>query len=138
MQSDRSERARFVTFLVTGGIAALANVLARVIFERAMPFEAAVVLAYGVGMITAFVLARAFVFTEATSSMHVQAARFALVNAIAFAQVWIISVGLARLVLPAIGWSWRAETLAHLVGVASPVVTSYVLHRSFSFRSAPL
>ena len=100
----------------------------------AVPFEAAVVLAYIVGMAAAFLLARAFVFTGASGSVHGQAARFAVVNAVAFAQVWLVSVGLARLLLPAIGWIWSPETVAHLVGVASPVVTSYFMHRRFSFR----
>jgi len=55
---------------------------------------------------------------------------------LAFAQVWVVSVGLARVIFPAIGFSWRAETVAHVVGVLSPVVTSYVLHKRFSFRIA--
>jgi len=55
------------------------------------------------------------------------------VNAVAFAQVWIVSVGLAHWVFPAIGFTWRAETVAHVVGVISPVAVSYVLHKRFSF-----
>ena len=69
---------------------------------------------------------------------HWQFMRFALVNAVAFAQVWIISVGLARLVFPAIGFAWDAETVAHVIGVVSPVATSYLMHKHFSFRHARL
>jgi putative flippase GtrA len=61
-------------------------------------------------------------------------ARFALVNAVAFAQVWLVSVGLARLVFPAIDFTWQAETVAHVIGVVSPIVTSYIGHKHFSFR----
>ena len=130
----RSERARFLTFVATGGIAAGVNVLARIGFERVMSYEAAVVPAYLVGMATAFVLARLLVF-EASGTVGGQAARFAMVNALAFAQVWVVSVGLARLLLPALGFGWHAELVAHLVGVASPVVSSYFLHKHFSFRA---
>ena len=65
-----------------------------------------------------------------------QLTRFALVNAIAFVQVWLVSVGLARLLFPAIGFTWQAEIVAHAIGVASPAVTSYFLHQHFSFRIA--
>lgn len=131
------EAKRFAGFVVTGGIAAATNVLSRIALGLVMPFEYAVVVAYFIGMATAFGLARVFVFTDAQGSVHGQAVRFALVNAIGFAQVWIVSVGLARLVLPAMGWTWHTETVAHLVGVASPVVVSYLLHKRFSFRTAP-
>jgi hypothetical protein len=62
-------------------------------------------------------------------------ARFALANAVAFAQVWLVSVGLARLVFPAIGFRRHADTVAHLIGLASPVWTSYLGHKHFSFRA---
>ena len=59
--------------------------------------------------------------------------RFAIVNVFALAQVWLVSVGLARLAFPAIGFAWHAEDIAHLIGVAIPAVTSYFGHRHFSF-----
>jgi putative flippase GtrA len=61
--------------------------------------------------------------------------RFALVNIAAIAQVWIVSVGLARFVFPAAGFTWHAETVAHVIGVAVPVFTSYVGHKRFSFAA---
>jgi putative flippase GtrA len=61
--------------------------------------------------------------------------RFALVNLAAVAQVWIVSVGLARLAFPAIGFTWHAETVAHVIGVAIPVFTSYLGHKHFSFAA---
>jgi putative flippase GtrA len=87
-------------------------------------------------MITAFILARVFVFKPVGGHTHGQFFRFALVNGVAFAQVWNVSVGLDRVVFPAIGFIWQAETVAHVIGVLSPVVTSYILHKRFSFRTA--
>jgi putative flippase GtrA len=131
-----SERTRFALFLVTGGIAAAVNIVTRMALESLVSYEAAVGLAYLSGMITAFILARVFVFKAGEGGAHGQFLRFAMVNGLAFAQVWVVSVGLARVIFPAIGFSWRAETVAHVVGVLSPVVTSYVLHKRFSFRIA--
>ncbi len=33
---------------------------------------------------------------------------------------------------------WHAETIAHVIGVASPVITSYTLHMRLSFQSVSL
>lgn len=130
----KSERARFVRFLVTGGIAASVNVASRWLFGFAFVYEIAICLAYLVGMTTAFVLARMFVFDPGTGTARAQYIRFALVNVVAFVQVWIVSVVLTRFLFPAIGFTWQAETIAHMIGVVSPVATSYVAHKKFSFK----
>ena len=123
----------FGRFLMTGGVAAGANVVSRWLLSHAMVYEIAVVLAYLVGMVTAYLLSRAFVFARSGRTVADEALRFALVNAVALVQVWAVSVGLARLVFPAIGFGWHAEDIAHLIGVAIPAVTSYFGHRHFSF-----
>lgn len=139
----RPEARSFLVFLLTGGFAALVNILSRFGFEAVMrslgagpitSYEVAVALAYLVGMATAFALARAFVFGGSGRSLHVEFGRFALVNAVALAQVWLVSVVLLRVVLPAVGLTWNAETIAHVIGVLSPVVVSYHGHKRFSFR----
>jgi putative flippase GtrA len=132
----RSDRRQFAIFLLTGGVAAGVNILSRMALGFLVAYEVAVGFAYLAGMVTAFVLARACVFKPVARDMHGQFARFAMVNALAFAQVWLVSVGLARLVFPAIGFVWQPETAAHVIGVLSPVVGSYILHKRFSFRAA--
>jgi putative flippase GtrA len=129
-------RARFIRFLLTSGAAAGVNIAARYLLEFAVRYEIAVAVAYLFGMVTAFVLARRFVFEAGHDKASGQFVRFAIVNAIAFTQVWLISVGLARWLFPAIGFDWQAQTVAHVIGVASPAVTSYLLHQRFSFREA--
>lgn len=127
------EIGEFGRFLLTGGVAAGVNVASRWLFSHAVSYEVAIVLAYLVGMATAYLLSRAFVFARSGRTVADEAARFALVNVVALAQVWLVSVGLARLVFPAVGFVWHAEDIAHLVGVAIPAVTSYFGHRHFSF-----
>lgn len=101
-------------------------------------YEWAVAIAYGAGMVTAFLLARLFVFEPASGDMHGQFVRFTMVNALGFVQVWLVSDGLARLVFPFVKFTWHPDTVAHVIGVASPVLVSYVLHKHFSFRSERL
>ncbi|RAI43021.1 GtrA family protein [Rhodoplanes roseus] len=133
--ADPRARWRFVLFLAAGGTAAVVNVLSRVALGLVVSYEVAVVLAYLCGMTVAFALNRAFVFAPSGRAAHQEYVRFAIVNAVAIVQVWIVSVGLARLVFPAIGFAWHAETVAHIVGVAVPTVTSYLGHKHFSFAA---
>lgn len=124
---------QFLKFLVTGGIAALVNLLSRYALNYVMSFEAAVVMAYLLGMTTAYLLARRFVFDASGRSVTSEVRRFVLVNIVALGFVWVISVGLARVVFPAVGMTWHANDIAHLIGVLAPAVTSYIGHRFYTF-----
>jgi len=125
--------SEFVRFVLTGGFAAAVNVVSRILLSFVMPFSVAVVFAYLVGMVTAFCLNRQFVFEKSDRQVGGQAVRFVMVNLIALAQVWVISIALADWAFPAIGLVWHREVIAHLIGVLSPVVTSYFGHKYFTF-----
>ena len=125
---------QFVRFLFAGGIAAAANYGSRFLFSRWVGYEQAIVLAYLVGMFVAFVLMRGHVFEAKGKALAPQVVKFVGVNFLAVLQTLIISVVLARWVLPAWGVTDHAEALAHLVGVLIPVVTSYFGHKLFTFR----
>jgi len=123
----------FLKFLVTGGLAALVNVASRYALNLVMPFEVAVVVAYLIGMTTAYILARFFVFQRSDRSIGSEFRRFTLVNLVALVLVWVISVGLARFVFPALAFTWHADDIAHLIGVLAPAVSSYFGHRLYTF-----
>lgn len=125
---------QFLVFLLTGGLAAAVNFGSRIVFSLWMSYSAAIVLAYLVGMTTAFLLARQFVFKEGKQALHHSAMYFVLVNAVAVLQTWVVSVGLATWILPALGVSRFAPEIAHAVGVVVPVFTSYLGHKHLSFR----
>lgn len=127
-------RREFARFLVAGGLAALANALSRMAFSLALPLEAAVVLAYLVGMATAFLLMRSRVFPPGEGSVRRQAGRFAAVNALALLQTFVVTLLLARWLLPGMGLGSHVEDIAHVIGVAVPIVTSYLGHKHYSFR----
>lgn len=128
--------AEFLKFLATGGIAALLNLLSRYLLNHVMSFEVAVAVAYLIGMTTAYILSRRFVFTESGRSMPSEFRRFAVVNLLALMLVWVISVVLARLVFPAVEFTWHADDVAHLIGVIAPALTSYLGHKRYTFAKA--
>jgi putative flippase GtrA len=134
-ESSSANRYRFARFLLVGGIAAALNVLSRIALNIVMSYEAAIVPAYVCGMTTAYMLNKLFVFTPSGRPVHDEYLRFTLVNLVALVQVWIVSVGLAFFIFPAIAFTWHSETIAHIVGVAIPTVTSYLGHRHFSFAA---
>jgi putative flippase GtrA len=131
---------RFLIFLIVGGVSALINVAARLLLSQVMSFEAAIILAYVVAMLMAYILSRLFVFETSGRSVGDELSRFAIVNVVAIVQVWLVTLALNYHVLPWIGWPYNHELTAHLIGVASPVFTSYLGHKYFSFgnrKSAP-
>lgn len=125
---------QFVAFLITGGTAAAVNFGSRIVYDQWLSFSWAVVLAYLTGMVTAFVLARLFVFRDSQQAVHRSAGFFVLVNLVAVVQTWLISMGLAYYLLPALGVTAYVAEIAHAVGVIVPVFTSYLGHKRWSFQ----
>ena len=125
---------QFAVFLLTGGTAAAVNFFTRIAYNHVMPFSAAVMCAYVTGMVTAFVLNRTFVFRASTRAVHHAAGFFVLVNLVAIAQTWGVSMLMLHWVLPALGVVRHAPELAHAVGIVVPVFTSYLGHKHLSFK----
>lgn len=99
-----------------------------------MAFEFAIILAFFVGLATGFVMMRFYVFDAGDKPVVPQVSIYLVINALALAQTLIVSVVLARLALPALGFALHTEAIAHLVGVSVPIFTSYFGHRYFTFR----
>ena len=126
---------QFILFLVTGGIAALANFGSRFLFSQYVSFEVAVLCAYLVGMITAFILAKYFVFKESKHSTKKEFTYFTLVNVVAIIQTYIVSVGFVSYLFPKFNFTFYPEAVAHGLGVIFPVFTSFIGHKKLSFKS---
>lgn len=125
---------QFVAFLLTGGAAALVNFFTRIVYNNFMGFSAAVVLAYVTGMITAYILARLFVFKGSTQTLQRSIILFALVNLLAICQTWAVSLLMVYEVLPALGVTHCSLEIAHAVGIVIPVFTSFLGHKYWSCR----
>ena len=129
-----SPKRQFVLFLITGGIAALINITSRIGFSQVLRFELAVLAAYAIGMVTAYVLARRYVFLQAQQSVKRSFAAFALINLAAVLQTWLVSIGIRSWLFPIIGVAALVDLIAHSFGVVVPVVTSFFGHKYVSFR----
>jgi putative flippase GtrA len=126
--------SQFVRFIIVGGVAAAANIGSRIVFDQWMAFVPAIVMAFFVGLSTAFVLNRSWVFIKSGKHWLNEAAWFAVVNLLGLAQIIAISWVLARHVLPTIGLTLFVDVIAHSIGVVVPIVTSYLGHKHITFK----
>ncbi|MBD8907488.1 sugar translocase [Methylorubrum zatmanii] len=128
-----------VRFLIAGGSAAAINWLARIPLSLILPFEAALVAAYAVGMVAGFWLYRVFVFRGAArGSLRGQLPLFLAVNACGVGVVLAVStLAVAALggLLPGLGPT-VAEKLGHGLGVGAGAVANYLGHRLLTFGAA--
>ena len=129
-----STARQFTHFVLAGGVAAAANYGSRFIFSAWFSYPAAIVLAYVIGMVTAFVLMRQHVFDARDKPMGRQVFLFTIVNVLAVLQTLVVSLVLARWILPGMGMVTHVEAIAHLVGVIFPIGSSYLGHRYATFR----
>lgn len=125
---------QFISFLIVGGIAATVNFLSRIFYDQYCSFSSSVIFAYLTGMVTAFFLAKIFVFKSSTQTIKQSAIIFALVNVFAAAQTWVISMILNFYILPALGFEKYVAEIASAVGIAFPIFTSYLGHKRWSFK----
>jgi putative flippase GtrA len=124
----------FFQFLLVGGLAAGVNFISRIGFSEFFSYRIAIILAYLVGMLTAFILSKHYVFEKSGRPLKDELRDFTIVNIFAVIQVWLISVGLAEYFFPFIDFTFYPEEVAHLIGLAIPAITSYLGHKHFSFK----
>lgn len=132
VQPTGASLGEFARFIAIGGVAALANLVSRYFLDFVMPFEVAVVLAYGIGMLVGFFLFRSTLFRDRTISRAL-ILRFVWVNIFGATLAWAVSSVMARQLLPAIGWTFHPFEVAHFCGVAAPAITSYFLHKHYTY-----
>ncbi len=111
------------------------NFGSRIVFSQFAPYPVAIVLAFVVGLSTAFLLTRTFVFAGSTNSLKRQGFFFVAVNFFALAQTLIFSLIFAKSLLPALGITDHVEAIAHAIGIGIPVFSSYFGHKYLSFRT---
>lgn len=127
---------QFLAFLAAAGSSVPVNLLSRVLFSEWLPYGVAVLLAHGVGMVTAYALSRQFVFEQTGRSVASELGRFAMVNVVSAALTWAVSVSLVSYVFPAVRFTLQPELVGHVLGLAVASLTSFVGHRRFSFEKS--
>ena len=125
----------FLLFLLCNGFAAVVNFCSRIVFSIWLDYTIAIVIAYICGMITAFTLNKFFVFNKRQASKTPrQFLIFAVVNVLAVAQTLLFSLLFRNVIFPGMNFTFYPDEVAHLIGVAIPVFTSFLGHKYFSFK----
>lgn len=125
--------SQFLKFLFVGATAALANWLARIIFNFSFGFVESVVAAYFVGMLVAFCLNKIYVFPNSTQPLRKQIRDFVLTNFVAFWVVLGTSVVLKSF-LEKMGFTFHVAEISHLAALAIPTVCSFLIYKFFAFK----
>ncbi|UXI69218.1 GtrA family protein [Tahibacter amnicola] len=131
---DGDGRWQFLRFVAVSAVAAGLNFGSRILFDLFTTYIVAISLAFCVGLSSAFVLNRLFVFAGSTNPLHRQATYFVVVNLFGLVQTLAISLLLARWLLPQIGITVYVEEIAHAVGIGVPILTSFLGHKYLSFK----
>lgn len=113
------------------------NLLARAVFSQLMPFELSLIPAHFVGMLVAFALTRAFVFSGSQTPIATGLGRFAIVNVGSLLITTIVASFSLRILFPLISFTFFPATAAHVAGLAAASVFAYFGHLHYSFRDAP-
>jgi putative flippase GtrA len=123
---------QFLKFLFVGAAAALANWVSRIIFSFWISFSLAISAAYLVGMVSAFLLNKKFVFPNSPRPIQKQIRDFTLTNLIAFPLVWLMSIQISNF-LQSLGMLAYYEELAHMLALSIPTVVSFLIYKFLAF-----
>jgi putative flippase GtrA len=124
---------QFLGFLAVGGLAALLHWLARLLLSVWLPFSWAVIMAYGIGMLVAFLLNSFFVFPKSKKTRRTQARDFVLVNLSFLPLVWLTSVQVNNW-LKTFGMIRHSEELAHAIAIPLPMLATFLIYKFFTFK----
>jgi len=124
---------QFLGFLAVGGGAAFLHWLARLLLSVWLPFSWAVIVAYGIGMLVAFLLNSFFVFPKSKRSKALQARDFVLVNLSFLPLVWLASMQVNSW-LKTLGMMQHSEELAHAIAIAIPMLATFLIYKFFTFK----
>ncbi len=123
----------FIKFIGFNSLGAMVNFGSRIAFNLFANYAVSVVLAYFMGMATAFFLDKAFVFKQAANKTSRQMVGFAIINVLSLGQTLLFSWLFRSVVFPGIGFAFYPDAVAHLIGIIIPVFTSFLGHKYFSF-----
>ena len=130
----KEDRRQFITFILSGGTSAIINIISRVILSNFFRFEIAILISYAIGMITAFFLAKKFVFLNSKKSIKKSFPAFALVNMISVLQTFLVSILIKNLLLIFFNNLSLIELISHTCGLSILVFTSFYGHKYITFK----
>lgn len=128
---------QFALFLFSSGAALLLHWVSRMALSLVLPFSTAVIVAYGIGMLSAYLLQKRYVFTQSGNSRTREITLFVAVNLAWLPVVWLLSMWLGEYVLPHFLDRTLAHGLGHGIAITTPVLVNFAFHKFLTFRERP-
>lgn len=125
---------QFLRFFVAACLAALVNFASRIALDPLLGYGAAIVVAYLIGMVVSFVLYQRQVFQASGRPLYEEMSFFCLINLAGLFQTFIFSLGIYHWLLPILHWTWKSKEIAHIIGMAIPVFSSFIGHKYLTFK----
>ena len=133
---DKSTNKELILFILTGGLSAIINLSSRIIISNFLRFEISVLISYFIGMITAYYLAKKYVFLNVKKSYKKSLPIFALVNFVAVLQTFFISKYIRIWVMNIFNNLMIIDFISHLCGVIFPIFSSFFGHKYITFGNS--
>jgi len=125
---------QFIVFIFFSCLSTAVNLTSRFLFSYILSYALAIVAAYIVGASVAFIFNRKITFKGGSGEVSKQIRGFIIVNIIGLLQTLAVSLVLRYYILPAIGFSFYLNEVAHFIGSGTTVFTSFLGYKYFSFR----
>lgn len=129
--------SQFLLFLLCSGTALVLNFLSRIVLSVFIPYGAAVLVAYGIGMLTAFLLSKRYVFPHSSNPLRREVTLFVTINLAWLPVIWLASIWLGDHVLPHFMNEPLAHALAHGISITLPALINFAFHKFLTFRERP-
>lgn len=129
--------AQLLRFVLANSFAAIINIVTRLLTSMVMFDAWAVVAGFFAGLSSSYLLCRGFVFRTMRRASLPEILRFTGINLLALVLTWLVyHLSLHWLVASKMGAATdqTLRTSAHAIGVAAPVLFSFVAQKTFTFR----
>lgn len=124
---------QFLKFIFVGGSAAVLNWLARYIFNFWFSFHLSILLAFFIGLSSAFILNSIYVFPNSTQSLSHQIKVFTITNLSFLPIVGVFSILLNKLLNYFEIYLYSKE-IAHGIALLSPTFLSFLIYKFWGFK----
>jgi putative flippase GtrA len=125
--------AQFLKFFVSALAAAAVNFFARYSLDPYIGYNKAIIVAYLIGTVFAFFLYEREVFGKGARPVWQEVGLFAFVTLAAVAQTLIVSIVLHEHLFPWWHFDWHSKEVAHFIGMAVPMFSSFLGHKYITF-----
>ncbi len=124
-------------FILCGGFTTVINIVSRYLLSFYLPYSAAIIIAYSLGLGIAFYLYKKIVYRASDSNNTKQEiVLYLLVNAVGLLVTLAASLLFKNTVFPTFGFHYYPQDIAHLIGVVCGAVANYFGHKRVTFRKA--